>query len=454
MSTNNDINDIMDAGEFKNYTSENPIQRIKVIGVGGGGNNAVIHMHKKGIKDVSFVLINTDRQVLDSAAVPTKLLIGPGLGAGGNPERARKYAEENSQQIADLFDDETDMVFITAGMGGGTGTGAAPVVARIAKELGILTVGIVTLPFMFEGPKKVTKALEGANEMAKYVDSLLVINNERLTDIYKNLDILNAFAKADDTLLNAAQSITDIITIKGIINRDFNDVDTTLRDGGTAIISTGYGEGPDRVTAAIQDALHSPLLRNTDIFGSKKLLMILYVSDDPENHPFPTEETEALREFVAGIDREVDVMWGLYPLPGLDDKVRMTILASGFEVSNDEFGFTPVESVTAATTDKAKKSPANNDKKAKSPEGPSLPPIKNGHVLDPEHYDDSDEDALKDFESTPAIARSPFRRRISGITGSNFRGNGNSRGNVAKNNNSDPSSADKDGGVTLSFDDI
>ena len=331
-----DANDIIENNDF-NSAPVGPAQRIKVIGVGGGGNNAVNHMYRHGIKDVNFVLINTDRQALDESPVPTKLVIGPGRGAGGRPERAAKYAEENADKIMEVFDDNTDMVFVTAGMGGGTGTGAGPVVARIAKELGILTVGIVTIPFLFEGRQKILKALDGAREMQKNVDALLVINNERLTEIYKNLSFINAFAKADDTLLTAAQSITDIITITGLINRDFNDVDTTLRDGGTAIISTGYGEGPNRVQVAIEDALHSPLLRNTDIFTAKELLMVLYVDKDDVNHPFEMEELNQLTQFVNNITQEVDVMWGLYPVEGLGDQVKITLLASGFDISiNDD----------------------------------------------------------------------------------------------------------------------
>ena len=311
-----------------------PAQRIKVIGVGGGGNNAVNHMYNEGIKDVSFVLINTDKQALEQSAIPNTLVIGPGRGAGGKPERAQNYAEDNAEKIAEQFDDDTDMVFITAGMGGGTGTGAAPVIARIAKEMGILTVGIVTIPFLFEGKKKVIKALEGAKEMAKNVDALLMINNQRLTEIYNDLDILNAFAKANDTLLTATQSITDIITIPGIINRDFNDVDTTLREGGTAIISSGYGEGDDRVKHAIDDALHSPLLRNTSIFSSKKILMVLYIDSDSAAHPFSMDETRHLEDFINNINNDVDVMWGLYQQPDLGDKVKITILASGFDMPN------------------------------------------------------------------------------------------------------------------------
>ena len=215
--------------DFTRPVNEHKTQNIKVIGVGGGGNNAVDHMYKCGIRDVDFVLINTDKQVLDESPVPTKLTIGPGRGAGGIPERARDYAEKDAEKIAELFNDHTDLVFVTAGLGGGTGTGAGPVVARIAKQKGILTVGIVTIPFRFEGRKKILKALEGAREMSENVDALLTIRNERLTQIYPELSIFNAFQKADDTLLNAAQGITDIITIRGDINRDFNDVDTTLR---------------------------------------------------------------------------------------------------------------------------------------------------------------------------------------------------------------------------------
>ena len=224
-----------------------PMTIIKVMGVGGGGNNAINHMYMQNIEGVSFVVLNTDRQQLNESPVPNRVLLGPntthGLGAGNIPETARRAAEESEAEIAALFDDDTKMVFITAGMGGGTGTGAAPVVARIAHEKGVLTIGIVTIPFLFEGPRKILKALDGADEMGKYVDALLIINNQRLTEIYKDLDFTNAFGKADDTLTIAARSISDLITVKGKINLDFNDVNTTLRNGGPAIISSGYGTG-------------------------------------------------------------------------------------------------------------------------------------------------------------------------------------------------------------------
>ena len=206
---------------------------IKVMGVGGGGNNAINHMYLQNIEGVSFVVLNTDRQQLNQSPVPNRVLLGPntthGLGAGNVPDVARRAAEESEAEIAALFDDDTKMVFITAGMGGGTGTGAAPVVARIAHEKGVLTIGIVTIPFLFEGTKKILKAIAGADEMGKYVDALLVINNQRLTEIYKDLDFTNAFGKADDTLTIAARSISDLITVEGKINLDFNDVNTTLR---------------------------------------------------------------------------------------------------------------------------------------------------------------------------------------------------------------------------------
>lgn len=310
-----------------------PAQQIIVIGVGGGGNNAVDHMFRQGIKDVSFVLINTDLQALETSEIPTRIVIGPGRGAGGKPGVARDYAEADADKIASLFSQHTDMAFITAGMGGGTGTGAGPVVARIAKEMGILTVGIVTIPFLFEGRQKVLKALEGAKEIEKNVDALLIIQNQRLTEIYPDLDIFNAFAKADDTLLNAAQGITEIITNPGKINRDFNDVDSCLRDGGSAIISSGYGEGENRVQQAIDEAIRSPLLKNTDIYSSKRLLVVLYVDSDPDQ-TLKSYETDQILEFQQRFDPEVESSFGLYRINGLGGKVKITILASGFEASD------------------------------------------------------------------------------------------------------------------------
>lgn len=305
---------------------------IKVIGVGGGGSNAISHMYEQGIKHVSFVIINTDRQALNNSPVPNRVLIGhDGLGAGNEPTVGREAAEDSADEIAKLFDDETKMVFITAGMGGGTGTGAAPVVARIAHEKGMLTIGIVTIPFLFEGRKKIIKALDGAEEMSKYVDAILVVNNEQLTEIYSDLNWMNAFGKADDTLTDAARSISELITSDGYMNLDFKDVNTTLKNGGAAIISTGYGEGEHRVTKAINDALHSPLLKNRDIFGSKRLLFNLYYSRnaDPE---FAMGEAAELTSFINNLDPEVDVIYGICFDDSLGNKIKITILAAGFEL--------------------------------------------------------------------------------------------------------------------------
>lgn len=333
MESYNHNQNIDDASAFAEAHKNDPEPIIiKAVGVGGGGNNAVNHMYREGIKSVSFVNINSDSQALRHSEVPNTLQIGDGLGAGNKPEKARAFAEDATDEINQLFDDDTKMVFVTAGMGGGTGTGAAPVVARVAKERGLLTVGIVTIPFLFEGQVKIKKALAGADEMAKYVDALLVINNERLTEIYGDLDFINAFGKADDTLSIAARSISELITHNGKINLDFNDVDTTLRNGGAAIISTGYGEGEGRVTAAIQDALNSPLLKNRDILGSKKLLFNLYFNPQAQDK-FLMSETKELTQFIGQINSSVDVIWGVCPDETIGNQVKITILAAGFEIT-------------------------------------------------------------------------------------------------------------------------
>lgn len=269
MSETNNTNNILDFGDPDKSNSI-----IKVIGVGGGGGNAVNHMYRKGIHDVTFVLCNTDNQALNDSPVPVHLQLGKeGLGAGNKPEKARKAAEESADDIREMLNDGTRMAFITAGMGGGTGTGAAPVIARISKEMDILTVGIVTIPFRWEGTQKIDQALDGVEEMAKHVDALLVINNDRLREIYPDLSVQDAFGKADDTLSIAAKSISEIITEHGLINLDFNDVKTVLKDGGVAIMSTGYGEGEGRVKKAIEAAINSPLLNEKDVFNSKKILL-------------------------------------------------------------------------------------------------------------------------------------------------------------------------------------
>ena len=258
-------------------------------------------------------------------------MIGDGLGAGDRPEVAREAAENDIAKIEALFQDDTRMVFITSGMGGGTGTGASPVVARVAREKGLLTIGIVTIPFYFEGEEKINKAFAGADEMAKYVDALLLINNERLTEIYGDLDFINGFGKADDTLATAARSISELITCDGYMNLDFNDVNTTLRDGGAAIISSGYGEGENRVTKALEDALASPLLKHRDISTAKRLLFNIYFSQEA-NNKFKLSEVNELTSFVQKINPKVKIIWGVAFDKDLGEQIKITMLASGFNV--------------------------------------------------------------------------------------------------------------------------
>lgn len=308
---------------------------IKVIGVGGGGGNAVNHMYREGIHDVSYVVCNTDKKALDDAAVPNHLQLGKdGLGAGNRPQKARQAAEESMDAIKEMLNDGTRMVFITAGMGGGTGTGAAPIIARCAKESGILTVGIVTIPFKFEGIKKINQALDGVEEISKHVDALLVINNERLREIYPELTVINAFAKADDTLTIAAKSIAEIITMHGIMNLDFEDVTTVLKDGGVAIMSTGYGEGENRVTKALKEALTSPLLNHNDIFNSKKVLLNINFCADNEQDSLMMEEMNEIHEFMGKFRNDVETKWGLATDSKLGNKVKITLLATGFGLQN------------------------------------------------------------------------------------------------------------------------
>ena len=303
---------------------------IKVVGVGGGGGNAVNHMYNQGIEEVSFVVCNTDQQALIHSPVPNKILIGEGLGAGNKPSVALAAAEASHDEIRKMLDDGTKMVFITAGMGGGTGTGAAPFVASIARELGILTVGIVTIPFLFEGKRKIRQALKGVAAMSDNVDALLVIHNERLCSVYPDLELSNAFGLADNVLTSAARGIVEIITIDGHINVDFADVCTIMRNGGVAIMNSGYGEGENRVTAAINDALDSPLLNNNDIHKSKKILLNFYCS---QTNPVVMSEVGEINDFMAQMGDDIEVIWGVTFDDELGDKVKVTLLATGSEMS-------------------------------------------------------------------------------------------------------------------------
>ena len=305
---------------------------IKVIGVGGGGSNAVNHMFDKGIHAVSFAVCNTDRQALSQSPIPTRVQLGDeGLGAGNDPKVARAAAEQSIEAIRRMLNDGTRMAVITAGMGGGTGTGAAPVIAKCAKDMGILTVGIVTIPRRFEGNRKIDQALDGVEAIAANVDALLVINNERLREIYPELTLLSAFAKADDTLCVAARSIAEIITVHGHMNLDFKDVTTFLKDGGVALISTGYGEGENRLTQALKEATNSPLLNNNDIYKSKKVLLGITFSTDDAQSEMSMEEVNEISEFMARFENlDLETKWGVAVDPELGSRIKVTILATGF----------------------------------------------------------------------------------------------------------------------------
>jgi len=308
---------------------------IKVIGVGGGGGNAVNHMYRQGIKDVSFVVCNTDNQALLKSPVPYKIQLGAdtteGLGAGGNPSVAKRAAEESIERINEVLKDNTKMVFITAGMGGGTGTGASPVVAKVAHDMGILTVGIVTIPFAFEGKLKIKQALEGVAQLSEHVDAILVINNEKLKAIYPDLELANAFAKADDVLTNAAKGIAEIITVPGYINTDFADVYSIMKDGNVAIMNTGFASGENRITKAIEDALKSPLLNTTDVKGASKVLLSLYCSN---THQIKMEEVQQIHDFMAKVGDNIQVIWGATFDDSLEENVKITLIATGYGVSD------------------------------------------------------------------------------------------------------------------------
>jgi cell division protein FtsZ len=304
---------------------------IKVIGVGGGGSNAVNHMFNQGIKDVSFVVCNTDSQALLNSPIPVKVQLGESLtegrGAGSKPVVGRESAIENLNDIIKVLEKNTKMVFITAGMGGGTGTGAAPIIAKAAREMGILTVGIVTIPFRFEGKVRINQALDGIAEMEKSVDSLLIINNERLREMYGDLKLSNAFAKADNVLTTAAKGIAEIITVHGYVNVDFADVETVMRGSGVAIMGSASAEGDHRAIDAIQAALESPLLNNNDISGAKNILLNVTSGADEITMDEVGEITDYVQELVG---TNASIIWGTGIDDSLGSKVNVTIIATGF----------------------------------------------------------------------------------------------------------------------------
>jgi cell division protein FtsZ len=305
---------------------------IKVIGVGGGGSNAVNHMYGQGIKDVEFIICNTDAQALKSSSVPNKLAIGQnlteGLGAGANPEKGKHAALESKEEIREMLSNDTKMVFITAGMGGGTGTGAAPVIAKVAKELGILTVGIVTAPFVFEGKKKKTAAENGIKELSENCDTILVILNDKLREMFGNLTIREAFAKADNVLTTAAKSIAEIITVTAEVNVDFEDVKTVMKDSGAAVMGSAITEGEGRALRAAEEALSSPLLNNTDIHGAQKILLSIMSGEQAE---LEMDELTEITEYIQDkAGQEAEVIFGHGIDSSLGQSIRVTVIATGF----------------------------------------------------------------------------------------------------------------------------
>ena len=325
-----------DKDELPLVFPENKVESIiKVVGVGGGGGNAVNHMYNEGIHDVTFAVCNTDRKALEDSPIPFKLQLGEGLGAGNKPEKGREEAEKSIAQIQKMFEDGTKMTFITAGMGGGTGTGAAPVVAKVAKSMDILTVGIVTIPFKWEGAAKIDQALDGVDELNKNVDALLVINNQRLYEIYPDKSVEEAFAISDNTLCNAARSISEIITMHGRVGMDYQDVKTVLKDGGVAIMSTGLGQGENRVAQAIENALHSPLLNNRDVFKSRKILLNIVEPGKEGEKPLMMDEMAEIQDFMNKMQVDnIETKWGFSADPTLKDQIKITILASGFGMAD------------------------------------------------------------------------------------------------------------------------
>jgi len=307
---------------------------IKVIGVGGGGSNAVNHMYNLGIKGVDFIVCNTDKQALDISAVPYKIQLGASLtegnGAGAIPEIGKNAAIENIDEIRSVLGENTKMVFVTAGMGGGTGTGAAPVIAGIARELGILTVGIVTVPFGFEGRKRRQQAELGLEEMRQAVDTLLVINNEKLREMTGNLTINNAFSKADDVLTVAAKGIAELISVTGSVNVDFNDVYTVMKDSGVAIMGSAAVEGEDRAIRCVTEALDSPLLNDNNIAGAKFVLLNITYGDKEVLMDEITEITDFIQDEAGS---SADVIWGHGYDPTLGEKLSVTLIATGFNSS-------------------------------------------------------------------------------------------------------------------------
>ncbi|MFP4023751.1 MAG: cell division protein FtsZ [Thiohalospira sp.] len=361
-----------------------PVDRssiIKVIGVGGGGSNAVNHMFKQGIKDVNFIVCNTDAQALSNSPVTVKVQLGESLtegrGAGNKPEIGRQAAIENLDDVVEVMGGNTKMVFITAGMGGGTGTGAAPVIAKAAKEMGLLTIAIVTIPFRFEGTRRINQAIEGINEIEKYVDSLLVINNEKLREVCGNLKFSEAFSYADNILATAAKGIAEIITVPGYINVDFADVETVLTNSGVALMGTGMAKGEDRAVNAVQQALTSPLLNDNDINGTENILLNITFGNDE----ITMDEIGEIADFVNNeVGSNPNIIWGTGYDEKLEDQISITIIATGFESNS-------IPELYAKKTTKKTITLADEESKPKP-----KPRKKPEHIQPADHHNDKNDD--------------------------------------------------------------
>lgn len=393
--------------EFEYASNDGPI--IKVIGVGGGGSNAVNHMYEQGIQGVDFYICNTDVQALTISPVPNKIQIGAdltrGLGAGAKPEVGKSAALESKEQLRELLSDNTQMAFVTAGMGGGTGTGAAPVIAEIAKELGVLTVGIITMPFTFEGKPKKKRAELGIEELRKNCDTVLIILNNRLKDVYGSLSMKDAFRHADDVLATAAKSIAEIITVSGTINVDFEDVRTVMTDSGVAVMGSAIAEGDNRALKAAEGALTSPLLDDTDIFGAKYILLSIMVGDDDS---FQFEELEEITDFVQDrAGEETEIIFGQAVDASLGQAIGVTVIATGFE---NEKKNKKRESVESSSKKGGKK--VNSEKADEKNEPTKNVTLRNTTIeLD---YDDTLDffDVTKDHDTTEATTQEKKSEKV------------------------------------------
>ena len=390
--------------KFEFPQNENSI--IKVIGVGGGGSNAVSSMFEKGIEGVDFIICNTDLQALSVSEVPSRVQLGTsqteGLGAGANPEVGKKAASESLEEVKKVLRDSTKMVFITAGMGGGTGTGGAPVIAAMCKEMGILTVGIVTTPFKFEGPKRAQSAMKGVEELQQVVDTLIVIDNNNLHKILgSNITMRKAFEEADEILCNAARGIAEIITSEGYINVDFADICTTMREGGKALMGTAEASGDDRALKAVEEATNSPLLDNISIEGSRAIVVNITASEES----LRMDETSEIVEYVQNTaGNEANIIYGIVYDESMGEDLRVTVIATRF-VEEDEYGY--IEDVKEAVREAKKvkleeKAPLRKVEFHRLDRGERDKRIKK---LNSKTYDIHDPESLHGLETVPAYLR-------------------------------------------------